>query len=64
MAIKALLLRKKLEEMQARMAQLAQKTAELNTREAELTSAMDEAETEEQLRSVEELVDTLSLIHI
>lgn len=60
MAIKALLLRKKLEEMQARMAQLAQKTAELNTREAELTSAMDEAETEEQLRSVEELVDTFT----
>ena len=53
MAIKALLLRKKLEEMQARMAQL-------NTREAELTSAMDEAETEEQLRSVEELVDTFT----
>lgn len=60
MAIKALLLRKKLEEMQARMAQLVQKTAELNTREAELTSAMDEAETEEQLRSVEELVDTFT----
>lgn len=60
MAIKALLLRKKLEEMQARMAQLAQKTAALNTREAELTSAMDEAETEEQLRSVEELVDTFT----
>ncbi|MGI5954277.1 phage major capsid protein [Dysosmobacter sp.] len=60
MAIKALLLRKKLEEMQARMAQLAQKTAELDTREAELTSAMDEAETEEQLRSVEELVETFT----
>ena len=60
MAIKALLLRKKLEDMQTRMAQLAQKTAELNTREAELTTAMDEAETEEQLRSVEELVDTFT----
>ncbi len=60
MALKALLLRKKLEEMQARMAQLAQKTEELNTREAELASAMDEATTDEQLRSVEELVDTFT----
>lgn len=60
MALKALLLRKKLEEMQARMAQLAKKTEELNTREAELASAMDEATTDEQLRSVEELVDTFT----
>lgn len=60
MALKALLLRKKLEEMQARMAQLAQKTEELNTREAELASAMDEATTDEQLRSVEEMVDTFA----
>lgn len=60
MALKALLLRKKLEEMQARMAQLAQKTEELNTREAELASAMDEATTDEQLRSVEEMVDTFT----
>lgn len=60
MALKALLLRKKLEDMQARMAQLAQKTEELNTREAELASAMDEATTDEQLRSVEEMVDTFT----
>lgn len=60
MALKALLLRKKLEEMQARMAQLAQKTEELNTREAELASAMDEATTDEQMRALEEMVDTFT----
>lgn len=58
MALRALLLRKKLTEMQTRMEQLAAKTAEFTSREAELTAAMEEATTEEQLRSVEELVET------
>lgn len=58
MALRALLLRKKLTEMQTRMEQMAAKTAEFTSREAELTAAMEEATTEEQLRSVEELVET------
>ena len=60
MAIRALMLRKKLEEMQARMAQLAQKTEELNAREAELTSALGEADNDEQMRALEEMVDTFT----
>lgn len=60
MAIRALMLRKKLEEMQERMAQLAQKTEELNARDAELTSALDEVDGDEQMRALEEMVDTFS----
>ena len=60
MAIKALMLRKKLEEMQARMAQFAQKTEELNAREDELTSALGEADNDEQMRALEEMVDTFT----
>lgn len=60
MAIRALMLRKKLEEMQARMAQLAQKTEELNAREAELTSALGEVDNDEQMRALEEMVDTFT----
>ena len=54
--LRTLLLRKKLEGYQAQMAELDQHTAELATRERELEAAMDEAHTEEELRSVEELV--------
>ena len=54
--LKTLMLRKKLEGYNARMAELNQRTAELATREGELETAMNEAETEEELRSVEELV--------
>lgn len=54
--LNTLLLRKKLEGYQARMAELDQHTAELATRERELEAAMDEAHTDEELRSVEELV--------
>lgn len=60
MAIRALMLRKKLEEMQARMAQLAQKTEELNAREEELSSALGEADNDEQMRALEEMVDTFT----
>lgn len=54
--LKTLMLRKKLEGYNARMAELNQRTAELATREGELEIAMNEAKTEEELRSVEELV--------
>ena len=60
MALKALLLRKQLEEKQARMAQLQGKTQELQAREQELEASMDEAQTEEELRSVEELVEAFT----
>lgn len=54
--LRTLLLRKKLEGYQAQMAELNQRTAELDTREGELEAAMNEARTDEELRSVEELV--------
>lgn len=54
--LKTLMLRKKLEGYNARMAELNQRTAELATREGDLETAMNEAQTEEELRSVEELV--------
>lgn len=54
--LRTLLLRKKLEGYQAQMAELNQRTAELDTREGELEAAMNEAKTDEELRSVEELV--------
>ena len=54
--LKTLMLRKKLEGYNARMAELNQRTAELATREGELETAMNEAQTEKELRSVEELV--------
>lgn len=54
--LKTLMLRKKLEGYRARMAELDQRTADLATREGELEAAMNEAQTEEELRSVEELV--------
>lgn len=57
MALKALLLKRKIEEMNGRMEVLSQHTGELTQREAELEQAMDEARTEEDLRSVEQLVE-------
>lgn len=60
MALKALLRRAQLEEKQARMAQLQARTQELQARERELETAMDEAKTEEELRSVEALVDAFT----
>lgn len=54
--LRTLLLRKKLEGYQAQMAELNQRTAELAIREGELEAAMNEARTDEELRSVAELV--------
>lgn len=57
MALRKLLLGKQLEGKRARMAELEQRTAELEAREAELTAATDEASTDEELRSVGELIE-------
>lgn len=60
MALQALLLKRKIEEKQGRMAGLLEKRETLKTRERELEAAMDEAQTEEQLRTVGEMVDTFT----
>ena len=57
MALRKLLLGKQLEGKRARMAELEQRTTELEAREAELTAATDEASTDEELRSVGELIE-------
>ena len=54
MALQALLLKRKIEEKQGRMAGLLEKRETFNTRERELEASMDEAQTEEQLRAVGE----------
>ena len=54
--LRILVLRKKLDAYVARMAELDQHTAELAARENALESAMDEANTDEELRMVEDLV--------
>lgn len=56
MALKALLLRKKIEGKKKELAELRKKDAEFETREAELTAAIEETETDEQRSEVEELV--------
>lgn len=60
MALKALLLKKQIDEKKNRMAVLSGKTEELEQREKELETALDAAETEEDLRSVKELVESFS----
>lgn len=47
MALQALLLKRKIEEKQGRMAGLLEKRETLKTRERELEASMDEAQTEE-----------------
>lgn len=60
MALKALLLKKQIDEMKSRMADLSQKTEELHIRESDLSSALDEAKSAEELRSVEGLINVFS----
>lgn len=60
MALKTLLLKRQIDQKKARMVELSVKTAELLTRERELETALSEAKTEEELRSVSELVDAFS----
>jgi HK97 family phage major capsid protein len=56
MALKALMLRKKLNDANKQLEALRAKEAELATREAELATSIDEAETEEERSAVEEAV--------
>lgn len=58
MALKALLLKKQIDNKRKALDALRAKDAEFATREAELTQAIDEVETEEQRSEVDELVDT------
>lgn len=57
MALKALMLRKKLNDKQAALEALRSRDAEFETREAELTAAVEEASTDEEQAAVEEEVD-------
>lgn len=58
MALKALLLKKQIDNKKKALDALRAKDAEFATREAELTQAIDEVETEEQRSEVDELVNT------
>lgn len=60
MALKALLLKKQIDEKKSRMAELSAKGDELKQREAELEAAVKEAASEEELRSVSELTDAFT----
>lgn len=57
MALKAILLRKKLEGLRARMEGLTAKTQEHQAREAELAEALNEAATDEDIAAVEGLIE-------
>ena len=54
MALKALMLRKKIDGAKKNLAALTEKDAELQTREAELEKAIEETETDEERSAVEE----------
>lgn len=60
MALKALLLKRQIDEKKARMAELSAKGEELKQRESELEAAVKEAASEEELRSVSELTDAFT----
>lgn len=57
MALKALMLKKKLDDKRKALNELLQRDAEFETRSAELETAIAEAETDEEKTSVEEMVD-------
>ena len=59
MAIKALMLRKKIDLKQKELAKLAEARADLEKREAEAEKAIEEVETDEQMTAVQETVDAL-----
>lgn len=58
MALKAIMLRRSIEKKQAELEALRQKDAEFSKREAELETAINEAETSEQEQAVTEEVET------
>lgn len=59
MAIKAIMLRRKLKDARAKLETLSAEAEKLKTREAELEAAVDEAEGDEQLAALEAEADTL-----
>ena len=58
MALKALMLRKKIEDAKKQLNALTEKDAEFATREAELEKAIEEAQSEEEQTTVSEAVDS------
>lgn len=58
MAIKAIMLRKRLDVLNGQLAPLTEKDAEFDTRERELETAVAEATTQEELDTVNEMADT------
>lgn len=60
MALKALMLRKKLDQKKKELEALRAKDAEFQTREAELETAIGEAESEEEQRTVTESIDAFN----
>ena len=57
MALRQIMLNRQIEQKKEELEKLREKDAEFETREADLTTAIDEAETEEQQKAVEEEVD-------
>lgn len=60
MALKALMLRKKIDNKKKELEAIRAKTAELEKREAELTAAIEEAESEEEQKTVEDEVEAFN----
>lgn len=60
MALKALMLRKKIDQKKKELEALRAKDAEFQTREAELETAIGEAESEEEQRTVTESIDAFN----
>lgn len=60
MALKALMLRKKIDAKKKELEAIRTKTAEIEKREAELEAAIEEAESEEEQRAVEEEVEAFT----
>lgn len=59
MALKQLMLTKKIEQRKATLNELLEKENELQTRSAELEKAIEEAQTEEEVKTIEEEVEKL-----
>lgn len=58
MALRALMLRKQIDDKQKELAQLREKDAEFERREAELETSIEEAQTDEEKAAVSEAVET------
>ena len=57
MALRALMLRKKIDEKKKQLEQVKAKASDLEKREEELAQAIDEAETDEERNTVEDEVE-------